>query len=132
MLLALDHALDVYEYTESAGGAAASTADPFDPFTLWWTRRRALVPAYGETVRGQMRDFLFGDREGDFWAIFLERGLLAPLSRPDTDFLRRWMLREPSIDRCWIVDFSPRIFEDPLPHIECYAKILTPTPDNRD
>ena len=134
MLLALDYEMDVYEWTESPGGPAASTENPFDPYDpdRWWTRRRALLPAYGEEVRGRMRDLLFGDRPGEFWAFYFERGLLTPLGRPDTEFLRRWMLREPTTGRCWLVDFSPRVYDPPLPHIECYVKLLTPPPLNRD
>lgn len=134
MLLALDHLLDVYEFTESPGGAAASTDDPFDPYdpNRWWTRRRIDIPAYGEIVRGRDRDYLFGDRLGEFWAIYFERGLLTPIGRPDTDFLRRWMLYEATADWAWVVDFSPRVYDEPLPHIECYAKLLTPPPVNRD
>ncbi|MBW3624755.1 MAG: hypothetical protein KY468_15225 [Armatimonadetes bacterium] len=124
----------MYEYTESPGGAAAETDEPFDPYdpARWWTRRRALVPAYGEIVRGRQRDYLFGDRPGEFWALYFEKDLLTPLGRPDTDFLRRWMLRESSTDRCWVVDFDPRVYNAPLPHIECYAKVLSPSPVNRD
>jgi hypothetical protein len=134
MLLALDYLIDVYEYTLTAGGAAASTADPFDPYDpdRWWSRRRALVPAYGEVVRGRLRDFLFGDRPGEFWAFYFERGLLELAGRPDTDFLRRWMLREPDTGRCWLTDFGPRVYDDPLRHIEGYAKRIDPAPVNHD
>jgi hypothetical protein len=132
MLREMDYTLDVYEYTVSPGGAVASTDDPFDPYSQWWTRRLALIPAYGESVGGRLRDYLFGDRSGEFWAFFFERGLLSPISRPDTDFLRRWMLREGSTGRCWLVDFDPRVFDAPLEHIECYARLMDPAPVNRD
>ncbi len=133
-LMALDDELDVYEWTEEPGGAVASTEDPFDPYRAdrWWTRRRAGVPAYGEPVRGRLRDYLFGDRKGEFHLWMMERGLLAPLGRPDTDFERRWLLREPSSDACWLVDFAPKVLDAPLAHIECYARRLDPSPVNHD
>lgn len=128
--------VDVYEYTDLQGNPLP-TDDPFDPYSNWWTRRRADVPCYGEVLSGQLRDFIFGDREGEFWRLFMDRGLLEAIGRQDREFARRWMLRKPAVGPggeavCWLVDFAPYVFSDPLGHIECYTKVLDPEPWNRD
>ncbi len=125
-----DRVVDLLQYTEAPGGAPASTADPFDPYLKWWTRRAADVPCFAEALSGSLRDFIFGDREGEFWRLFLDRGALAP--RPDTDLARRWLLRQESPDLCWLVDFAPKLFDPPLAHLEVFGLLLSPTPANAD
>ncbi len=131
-MLYTDRVIDLYEYLEYSGGPPASTEDPFNPYTKWWGRRRTEVPTYGEVISGALRDFLFGDRSGEFWRFFLERGLLESIGRPDTDFGRRWLIVQVSPEKCWLTDFIPKVFEDPLGHIEAYCKVLDPCPSNRD
>ncbi|MGQ9524877.1 MAG: hypothetical protein ACUVTZ_08565 [Armatimonadota bacterium] len=128
--------VDVYEYTDVQGNPLP-TGDPFDPYANWWTRRRADVPCYGEVLCGQLRDFIFGDREGEFWRLFLDRGLLEVLGRSDREFARRWLVRKPAVSQndeavSWLVDFAPYVYDGPLEHIEAYVKVLDPEPWNRD
>jgi hypothetical protein len=128
--------VDVFEYTDDEG-EPVSTGEPFDPYDNWWRRRRADVPCYAEKLSSALRDFIFGDRQGDFWRLFFDRGLLEDTGRPDTDFTRRWLVRKfaapTSPDTmCWLVDFAPAVYDDPLKHIECYVNVLDPEPSNRD
>ena len=128
--------VDVYEYTDLQGNPLP-TSDPFDPYANWWTRRRADVPCYGEVLSGQLRDFIFGDREGEFWRLFMDRGLLETIGRQDREFARRWLVRKPAVGPgdnavAWLVDFAPYVFDEPLKHIEAYVKVLDPEPWNRD
>jgi hypothetical protein len=128
--------LDFFEYVEGAAepdySTPASTADPFDPYVKWWRRYRALAAGYYEPLTGRLRDYLFGDRQGAFYSMFAERGLLTPAGRPDTDFARRWMVRESATGVCWIVDFEPRVYDAPLAHVQWYAVALDPGPGNAD
>jgi|YelNatPaOPRAMG01_1025707.scaffolds.fasta_scaffold19777_4 hypothetical protein len=128
--------VDVYEYTDEYGNPLP-TEDPFDPYSNWWTRRRADVPCYGEAISGRLRDFIFGDREGEFWRMFWDRGLLEAINRPDREFARRWLVRklptaaDPN-SKCWLVEFAPYVYDAPLEHIEAYTRVLEPEPWNRD
>ncbi|HEY3281569.1 MAG TPA: hypothetical protein VGN26_04795 [Armatimonadota bacterium] len=127
-----DRIVDILEYTEVAGGPPAPTGDPFDPYVKWWTRRRAGAPCSAERLAGMLRDFLFGDRSGEFWRLYLDRGLLVEDGRPDSDITSRWMVRQEEQGLCWLVDYNPRVYDPPLEHVELYALRLSPTPVNMD
>jgi hypothetical protein len=128
--------VDLYQYTD-LNGNPLPTDDPFYPYQNWWSRRAAEVACYVERLSASLRDFVFGDREGEFWRLFLDRGVLAGAGLSDSALVRRWLIwKRPQVvsqwQMSWLVEFAPAVYDDPLAHIECYAKVLSPVPINRD